>query len=60
MDWSEISGVENGCFLGGGEIDCSWENLYLLWYPGEELTYASGEEDVCVIQALHAFSLSAR
>ena len=53
MDWSEISGAENGCFLGGGEIDCSWENLYLLGYPGEELTYG---EDVCVIQLLHAFS----
>ena len=48
--------MEKGCFLGGGEIDCSWENLYLLGYPGEELTYASGEEDLCVIQALHAFS----
>ena len=49
--------MQSGClFGGGGEVDCSWENLYLLGYPGEELTYASGEEDLSVIQALHVFS----
>ena len=35
--------------LGGrGEVDCSWENQYSLAYPGEELTYASGEEHLRV------------
>ena len=40
-----ISDVQKtGVIKGGGEVDCSWDNLFSLGYSGtQDLTYASGE-----------------
>ena len=35
---------KTGTIKGGGEVDCSWDNLFSLGYSDtQDLTYASGE-----------------
>ena len=38
---------KTGAINGGGEVDCSWDNLFSLGYSGtQDLTYASSKHNM--------------